>query len=163
MTYKTNKFFLAQNTSTSTQQLISTTYQEITGSRCNLSILNQDTSDFIYKFIFYTSSYYVSSSNYDETYIHIKLQKSNDNFSSNIVDLEGKQINFSHDIQQVPEFFYSTCPVFFTIKDLDSEYLRLVTRAYSTSNKTNLHQVEYFDEDAISGAFFNPQLIVAEV
>ena len=162
MTYKTNKFFLIQNTNITNQQIISTTYQEITGSKCSIKLKKQN-ADFMYKFIFYTSPYYVSSSDYDATYIHVKLQKSNDNFSSNIVDIPGKQINFSGDTVQNPDHFYSTCNVFFIIKDLDSEYLRLVARSYSTSNETFLHKVEYFDGATISNSYFDPTLIVAEI
>ena len=162
MTYKTNKFSLFQTSNAPTQQTISTTYQEITGSRCNIT-LKQQTSDFIYKFIFYTSVYYISGSNYDATFIHVKLQKSNDNFSSNIVDMPGKQFNFSGDTIERPDHFYSTCNSFFIIKNLDAEYLRLVARSYSTSNKTNLHKVEYLDGGVANGVIFNPTLIVAEI
>ncbi len=162
MTYKTNKFFLAQNTSISSQQIISTTYQEVTGSKCNIT-LKKTSADFIYKFIFYSQPRYVSSSDYDATFIHIKLQKSNDNFSSNIVDIPGKQLNFSGDTIQDPDHFYNSCNVFFIVEDLDVEYLRLVARSYSTSNRAILHSVDYLDGAAISNAYFNPTLVVAEI
>ena len=92
-----------------------------------------------------------------------KLQKSNDNFSSNIVDLPGCQFNFSADTVQNNDYFYKSCSPFFIIENLDSEYLRLVTRAYSTSNEVKLHRSNHFDGGGGVDVYYNPTLLVAEL
>lgn len=161
MSYKNEKFYLAQNTDNPSLQTISTSYQEITGSKCNIAF-KKNTANVLYKFCFFSTQKYVSANNYDKTLIHVKLQKSNDNFSSNAVDIPGKQFNFSGDTQQSEDFFYMSCQSFFIIENLDSKYLRLVARAYSTSHETDLHRNEYWD-GGVNEVYFNPSLIVTEI
>ena len=105
MTYKTEKFFLNSLTDNPSSQTVSTSWIELTGSRCNIT-LKQNTINLLYKYSFYTYQIYSSHSNYDKTFIHVKLQKSNDDFFSNIVDLPGCQFNFSADTVQNNDYFY---------------------------------------------------------
>ena len=162
MTYKTEKFFLTSSTDNPSSQTVSTSWIELTGSRCNIT-LKQNTINLLYKYSFYTYQVYSSHSNYDKTFIHVKLQKSNDNFSSNIVDLPGCQFNFSADTVQNNDYFYKSCSPFFIVENLDSEYLRLVTRAYSTSNEVKLHRSNHFDGSGGVDVYYNPTLLVAEL
>lgn len=162
MTYKTEKFFLNSSTDNPSSQTVSTSWIELTGSRCNIT-LKQNTIDLLYKYSFYTYGIFVSHSDYKKTFIHVKLQKSNDNFSSNIVDLPGCQFNFSADTVQNNDYFYKSCSPFFIVENLDSEYLRLVTRAYSTSNEVKLHRSNHFDGGGGVDVYYNPTLLVAEL
>ena len=162
MTYKTEKFFLNSLTDNPSSQTVSTSWIELTGSRCNIT-LKQNTINLLYKYSFYTYQIYSSHSNYDKTFIHVKLQKSNDNFSSNIVDLSGCQFNFSADTVQNNDYFYKSCSPFFIVENLDSEYLRLISRAYSTSNEVKLHRSNHWDSSGNTDVYYNPTLLVAEL
>jgi len=162
MTYKTEKFFLNSLTDNPSSQTVSTSWIELTGSRCNIT-LKQNTINLLYKYSFYTYQIYSSHSNYDKTFIHVKLQKSNDDFYSNIVDLPGCQFNFSADTVQNNDYFYKSCSPFFIVENLDSEYLRLVSRAYSTSNEVKLHRSNHWDSSGSTDVYYNPTLLVAEL
>ena len=162
MTYKTEKFFLSSSTNNPSFQTVSTSWIELTGSRCNI-LLKQDTINILYKYSFYTYGIFVSSSNYKKTFIHVKLQKSNDDFSSNIVDLPGCQFNFAGDTVQNNDYFYKSCSPFFIVENLDSSYLRLVARAYSTSNEVKLHRSNHWDSGDGADVYYNPTLLVAEL
>ena len=162
MTYKTEKFFLSSTTNNPTAQIVSTSWIELTGSRCNIT-LKQNTINLLYKYSFYTYNKYVNSSNYEKTFIHVKLQKSNDDFSSNIVDLPGCQFNFSGDTEQNNDFFYKSCSPFFIVENLDSSYLRLVARSYSASNEVQIHRSNHWNSGGGADVYYNPNLLVAEL
>ena len=162
MTYDINKFKLLQTTSAPALQTISTTYTEIEGSKCEVSY--KTNPSFIYKFNFYLSTIYEFGTNgvYDKALLHIKLQKSNDNFSSNIVDVEGCNFNASGDTQENRDYYYNTYTPTFILSNLDSNYLRLIARAYSTSNEARLHRAYQFDGSSLNEVYFNTTLLVIE-
>ena len=162
MTYKTEKFFLLSSTNNPSSQTISTSWIELTGSRCNIT-LKKNTVNILYKYSFYTYQIYSSSSDYDKTFIHIKLQKSNDNFNSNIVDMTGCQFNFSGDTDQNNDYFYKSCSPFFIVENLDSQYLRVIAKAYSTSNEVKLHRSNHWNGTDSADVCYNPTLLVAEL
>jgi hypothetical protein len=162
MTYTINdKFFDAKHQTNVALQEAGTTWIEIDGSRCELNFKG-NTANIMYKFNFYTHNKYISSTNWDRVFIHVKLQKSNDNFVSNVVDIPGCWHNFSGDTQQSNNFFYKSCSTFFIIEDLDSKYLRLLTRSYSTATETELHRTLYLVGGTQTG-YYSPKLIVAEL
>jgi len=163
MTYNINKFKLLQTTDSPARQTISTSYIEITGSRCEVN--HKINPNFIYKFNFCLATIYTfgSGGTYDKALIHIKLQKSNDNFSSNIVDIEGCNFNASGDTQENRDYYYNTYTPSFILNNLDSNYLRLVARSYSTSNEAHLHRVYQFDGTSPNEVYFNTSLLVAEI
>jgi len=162
MSYKVNnKFFKADHLSSVSLQETSTSWLEIDGSRCELKF-KKNTADIMYKFNFYTHNRYKSGSDYDQTFIHVKLQKSNDNFSSNIVDIPGCHHNFSGDTLQTQNFFYMSCNTFFIVENLDSKYLRLVVRSYSANTRTDLHRTEYYN-GTTQTEYFSPKLVIAEL
>lgn len=163
MTYSIdNKFFKAEHLSNVSLQEANTTWIEIDGSRCELSFVG-NTANIMYKFNFYTHNRYISSSDWDRVFIHVKLQKSNDNFSSNVVDVPGCMHNFSGDTQEANNYFYMVCSTFFIVEDLDSKYLRLVTRSYSSSTRTELHRTNYWNGSGGQTEYFSPKLIVGEL
>ena len=96
--------------------------------------------------------------------MHIKLQKSNDNFSSNIEDVPDCNINFSSDTIQTSDHYYKVCNVMFIVENLNSAYahLRLVTRAYSSSWNSNLHTTNYFDGGSVNISY-EPILSIIEI
>ena len=163
MSYNINKFFLVQETDQPSVQTISTTYTEITGSKCQVNTVSS--GNIFYKFNFYLSTIYTFGTNgdYDKPLLHIKLQKSNDNFSSNIVDLQGCQFNASGDTLENRDYFYSTFTPTFIIENLTNEHLRLVARSYSTSNRARLHRGYQFDGSNPSEFYFNTTLQVIEI
>jgi len=163
MTYNIKKFKLLQTTNAPAKQTISTTYTVIDGSSCEVS--HKINPNFIYKFNFYLSTIYVFGSGgaYDKPLLHIKLQKSNDNFSSNIVDVAGCNFNASGDTQENRDYHYSTYTPTFILNNLDSNYLRLVARAYSTSNEAYLHRTDQFDGTTSNEVYFNTSLLVMEI
>lgn len=162
MTYNVNKFFLNKVESEPARQTISTTYTEITGSRCE--ILPVTNSNILYKFIFYLSTIYDFNSGgaYDKPFLHVKLQKSNDNFSSNIEDVSGCNFNASGDTQENSDYHYLTYAPTFILENLDSNYLRLVARSYSTSNEAHLHRSYIYDGSNSNEVYFNTTLLVVE-
>jgi hypothetical protein len=162
MTYGVNKLILSQVESEPARQTISTTYTEITGSRCKIFPVGN--SDILYKFIFYLSTIYDFNGGgaYDKPFLHVKLQKSNDNFSSNIVDVEGCNFNASGDTQENNDYHYSTYSPTFILENLDSNHLRLVARSYSTSNKAHLHRSYIYDGSNSNEVYFNTTLLVIE-
>jgi len=163
MTYDINKFFLYNTEDAPARQTISTTYVEITGSRCQ--IINKSNSKFIYKFNFYLATIYDwgSDGDYDKPLIHIKLQKSNDNFASNVVDVSNCNFNASGDTLENRDYFYNTFTPMFILENLNSNYLRLVARSYSTSNEAHLHRAYQFDGTTNNEVYFNTSLLVIEV
>ena len=144
-----------------TKQLISDAYTEITGSRGEITQLNSS-NKLIYKFNF--------SINIDPTgnifpkwFLHIKLQKSNDNFSSNIVDIQGANYNIASDSKDITDHLYRLNTAFFVIDGLlGTHQLRLVCRSYSNSLKPQLHQTDYYD-GSYSTKVFDTSLLILEV
>ena len=141
MTYNINHYNLLQKTNDPSSQSVSTSYSEIDGSKGNL-IFTRNTSTFLYKFSFYVES---------KPFMHIKLQKSNDNFSSNIEDIPNCNFNFSSDTIQTSDKYYKVCNIMFIVENLSSvyTYLRLVTRSYSSSWNNDLHATNYFDGGSV--------------
>lgn len=159
MTYKLNKFFTAQNTNDPSTQNISTTYVEITGSKCEIKNTKENPT------ILYKSSFYFFDNTTDSSnpFIHLKLQKSNDNFSSNIVDVTGCQINISGDSTESTDNYFKSVNPFFIVENFDSKYLRLVVRSYSTDTKVILHVSANYDGTTGANVYYNPSLIVMEL
>ena len=156
-----DQFNLLQKTNSPSTQTASTAYAEITGSKGSLTFL-ESTSTFLYKFSFYIETKYNGS--YIKPFLHVKLQKSNDNFSSNIEDIPDCNINFSGDTIQGVDYLYKVCNVMFIVENLDSQYehLRLVTRSYSSAWNTNLHTTLLFGEGN-SAIFYEPVLEITEI
>ena len=160
MTYNLKKFFLAQNVNNPTAQDISTSYVEITGSKCEVkSILENPT--ILYKASFHMKDITPTTGN-NNPFVHIKLQKSNDNFSSNIVDIPGCQINISSDSTESQEWYHRAAHPMFIVENFDSNYLRLVIRAYSSDTSVSLHVSTYYDS-GYQDVYYNPSIIVMEL
>jgi len=164
MSYLLNpeKFYLQQS-NTPSRQTVSTTYIEITGSKCQVT--TSSTVNVLYQFEYYISTNYTFGTGgaYDKILFHVKLQKSNDNFSSNIVDIAGTKHNVSGDTVENRDYYYTvSSPTFFTSVD-SNDYLRLVIRAYSTSNEGYLHQMNQFDGSSPNQKIFDTSLLVAEI
>tara|TARA_B100001989_G_scaffold134607_1_gene95324 strand:+ start:4308 stop:4793 length:486 start_codon:yes stop_codon:yes gene_type:complete len=161
MTYNIDQFNLLQKTNSPSTQTASTTYAEITGSKGAL-VFSRNTSTFLYKFSFYSETKYNGS--YTKPFLHIKLQKSNDNFSSNIEDIPNCIVNFSGDTIQGIDYLYKVCNVMFIVENLDSQYkhLRLVTRSYSSTWNNTLHTTLLFGEGN-SAIFYEPVLEIIEI
>ena len=165
MSYKVDKFSIFQYEDNPSAQEISTTYTEITGSKCEVKSFNSNPK-ILYKFTFMASTIYFNSSNYNIHFLHIKLQKSNDNFSSNIVDIPNCMFNISADTHEnsVRDVLWKTCTPMFILENFDSKYLRLVARSYSTSSKSRLHTAYHYDGQAnVSNIYYNPSLTVMEL
>jgi len=126
-------------------QTILSSYTEITGSKVQIDYSYNP--KLLYRFSFMLSTIYQfgSGGTYYKPFLHVKLQKSNDNFSSNIIDIPGCQINLSGDTVEDRDYFYSAYSMFFILENFDSSYLRLVARSYSDSNRAKLHRTGHFD------------------
>ena len=162
MTYNLKKFFLTETENNPSAQYISTSYVELTGSKCEVknTFLN---NKIVYKYSFFLSTKFESGVSNDlPVFIHVKLQKSNDNFSSNIVDIPGCQVNVSSDDTETEHYFIPVSPIFI-LENFDSNYLRLVARSYSTTNEAQLHRATYYDNAAQNNVYYNPSLIVMEL
>jgi len=159
MSYKVDKFSLFSSEDNPSAQEISTTYTEITGSKCEVKSYNTNPK-ILYKFSFLISSLSFSDRSF---YLHIKLQKSNDNFSSNIVDIPNCMFNNSGDTHNASDNSFQTCTAMFILENFDSKYLRLVSRSRSGSYQARLHTVTDYDDGTPSGIYYNPSLIVAEL
>ncbi len=159
MSYKVDNFLHVSTEDNPAAQTISTTYTELTGSKCEVKTIKSNPT-LMYKYSFYQMYDYPTL---NVQFLHIKLQKSNDNFSSNIVDIPNCMINISGDTQESDDFFYKTVNCFFIVENFDSKYLRLVARSYSTSYESYLHKSPEYDGVTNSNAHYNPSLIVAEL
>ena len=157
MTYRINKYANFNAVSNPSLQTISTSYTEVTGSKTNVSTIGT-TGNIIYRF-----SFLVQQTGSDQAFLHVKLQKSNDNFNSNIVDVPGCSLNFSGDTQQSNDTFYKICDPFFIVQNFDSQSLRLVARSYSSDHDADLHRLVYWDGQATSTEYYNPTLMVLEI
>tara|TARA_B100000212_G_scaffold110904_2_gene82515 strand:+ start:15975 stop:16463 length:489 start_codon:yes stop_codon:yes gene_type:complete len=162
MTYNLNKFFLAQTESNPSTQNISTSYVELTGSKCEIKSVNPNPT-LVYKYTFYTMVDLTDYPNSKKPHLNIKLQKSNDNFSSNIVDVVGQNFSISGDTYNDSEAYYKASSCFFIVEDFDSQFLRVVARSYSSTTKSQLHTSEHYDGSTSSNVKYNPSLLVIEV
>ena len=162
MSYKINKFYLSDTTNDPSIQYISTTYTELTGSKCEVKSINLNPK-LVYKYMFYTMVDFSDYPNSYKPHLNIKLQKSNDNFNLNIVDVTGQNFSISGDTYNTSDAYYKCSTCFFIIDDFDSSHLRVVARSYSTTTKAQLHASPHYDGVTNSSAKYNPSLIVAEV
>lgn len=161
MTFIKNKFFKSINKKDASGQEISSTYVEIQGSRVSIEKLNTS-SDLYYFFSF--SNTQRSSAPYELPFLHVKLQKSNDNFSSNIVDVPGCNYNFSTDTAGGFDGISKANNVLFIVQNTDNDYLRLIARSYSSSNRSVVNQTYHFDGSSPhSNKFYYPTLTVREL
>ena len=158
MTYKNKKLFkLFQTVDDPSAQTIDENYVEINGSKCLIDSPSS-TPTLIYKFQFYTKD-----GSTKQSLLNIKLQKSNDNFSSNIVDIPNCIMNISGDEATAGDQYDHTVSTFFIVENFDSDYLRLVCRSYSSSFESVLHRSSEYDGSAATTIYYNPSLIVLEV
>lgn len=147
MTYLNKKELLYNLTQSPAVQNISTTYTEITGSKGEFTPLSSN-SKIVYKFMFNIQLDYTTSSKW---FLHVKLQESNDNFTSNITDVSGANYNISSDdVNTIDHLYKVTAPMFVIDSFSGTKQLRLVCRSYSTSLKPQLHRCDYFDGAALS-------------
>tara|TARA_B100001059_G_C17804935_1_gene568533 strand:- start:959 stop:1444 length:486 start_codon:yes stop_codon:yes gene_type:complete len=161
MTFLKNKFFKSSNKTNVSGQEISSTYVEIQGSRATIEKLNTS-SDLYYYFSFSISVR--ATSPYDKGFLHVKLQKSNDDFSSNIVDVTGCNYNFSTDTSSVAsDHLYKINNPMFIVQNTDNDYLRLVVRAYSSNNRALLHLTPHYDGTVGNTLYYYPTLIIKEL
>lgn len=146
----------------STQTILSN-YTEITGSKVEINYSYNP--KLLYRFSFMLSTIYQFGSigTYYKPWLHVKLQKSNDDFVSNVVDIPGCQMNVSGDTIENRDYFYSAYSMFFILENFDSSYLRLVTRSYSDNNRAKLHRTGQFDGNSTNEIYFNPSLLVLEI
>jgi hypothetical protein len=158
MSYIRQKQVLFNKESSPVTQTISNSYTEITGSRAEILSFNSS-AKFVYRFCFNISP---NASN-DKWFLHIKLQKSNDDFSSDINDISGANYNVASDFTTAIDHLYRLNTAFFVIDNLiGTNQLRLVCRAYSNSTQPRMHSVDYFDGVA-SSKILDPSLIIFEV
>tara|TARA_Y100001970_G_scaffold109795_1_gene137126 strand:- start:12692 stop:13177 length:486 start_codon:yes stop_codon:yes gene_type:complete len=161
MTFIKNKFFKSISKTDATGQEISNTYIEIQGSRIAIEKLN--TSSDLYYFFSFSSSVRASAP-YEKTFLHVKLQKSNDDFSSNIVDVAGCNYNFSTDTGGSTDHLNKGNNVFFIVQNTNNDTLRLIARSWSSSNRSVVNQTYHFDGSTPhSNKFYYPTLTVKEL
>ena len=158
MSYIRQKEVIYSKESNPAAQLIPDSYTEITGSRTELISLNASTK-FIYRFCFQIGL----ASSPSKWFVHIKLQSSNDNFTSHVYDIPGANYNVASDTVSANDNLYRLNTAFFVIDNLvGTNHVRLVCRAYSNSLKPNLHESKWFD-GIYDPKIFDPSLIVFEV
>ena len=167
MSYLNEAFFHRSTTTAPTKQTISTTYTEVTGTKCDV-YLRRSSSLLYYVASFYYATIYDWTSggagSYEKPFLHLKLQKSNDNFSSNIVDIDGTQHNVSGDTIENRDYYYRSCSPMFLVSGFSgSTQIRLVARSYSTSNRVDLHRAGQWDGNNSDEVYMNTSLLVAEV
>lgn len=159
MTYN-NLFFHSNSETNSPNQVPSTTYTEIIGSRTSIHKTNID-SDLYYFFSFSTCPY---GTGYEKARHHIKLQRSNDNFSSNIVDVSNCNYNFTSDTGGGVDHLYKNNNVFFIVQNTENDSLRLVIRSYASNTRSYLHYTPHFDGViTYTDKYYYPTLIVKEL
>ncbi len=158
MSYIRQKKVVYNKESNPSAQTISDSYTEITGSRAEFTSFNSS-AKFIYRFCFNIT---IDSSG-SKWFLHVKLQKSNDNFASDINDISGANYNVASDTVTSLDHLYRLNTAFFVIDNiLGTNQVRLVCRAYSNSLKPHLHESLYYD-GAYNPKIFDPSLIVFEV
>ena len=162
MSYNIQKYFYLNSTNDPDSYTVTTSYAEITGSKGPVSCIKSN-SKILYKYSFNCQQ---GSAN-NTTFLHVKMQKSNDNFSANAVDIDGCHCNISGDTSYSGiDVYHETVNVLFVI-DNDSSigHLRLMVRKYSSSNSAILHEAPYYDGDYVTDGsiYYNPTLIIAEI
>ena len=164
MTYKIDKLCIFQNTTQTSHQIInSTSYTEVSGSKCNLNNAEQRSMNLFYKFNFQCGQNPASPYSDDHYLIHMKLQSSNDNFSSDINDIPGFKFNIAHDSAYAGsttghDYAIMTYTAFMILENFNKKYLRLVARAYDTTNFTGmLHGYTSFD--GVSSTYYYDSLL----
>ena len=159
MTY-TNLFFKSNSETSTPNQVPSTTYSEILGSRAEIRKSNIN-SDIYYFFSFSTCPY---GANFEKARLHVKLQRSNDNFSSNVVDVANCNYNFSTDTGGGADHLYKNNNVFFIVQNTGNDSLRLVIRSYGSNTRSYLHFTPHFDGALDhNNKYYYPTLIVKEL
>ena len=159
MTYKHSQpasvFSVTNNPSA---QSVSTTYIEPTGSRVEIDF-SGSTAKIYYKYCVYA---YQSGS--DAPLLHFKLQKSNDNFASDIEDVSGCLFNYSGDTEEnPPDSQYKSVVAMFVVENLNKKHLRMLVRSYSASRSVSLHRSTQWDGATSADVYFNPSCICFEV
>ena len=167
MSFKNELYFHHSTVSAPARQTITTSYTEVTGTKCEVRLRYSD-SVLYYKTSFYLSTVYDfstgASGSYDKPFLHLKLQKSNDNFSSNIVDINETRHNVSGDTIENRDYYYiSHSPMFLVENFGSSTHIRLVARSYSTSNDVDLHRARQWDGNDNNEVYYNTSLLVAEI
>ena len=158
MSYIRQKQNIIKKESSPSVQSIGTSYVEITGSRAELTSFNSS-NKIIYRFIFNIQL----TSSINKWFLHVKLQKSNDGFSSDINDVSGANYNVAADEISTLDHLYRLNTAFFVLDGFTgTNQYRLVCRAYSSSLQPQLHQGNHFD-GAASVKTFDPALILLEV
>ena len=155
MSHNVNKFYHVSTTDAPARQTVSDSYVELTGSKCAASLRSGGV--LVVKYCFYVAN--VSSSN--QYLLHVKVQTSDDDFTSDVNDVSGQQFNISGDTRQTERHF-QLCNTFFMLNNFSGSHIRVVARAYSTSNEAYLHR-SYDWDGASSEVYFNPSLLVMEV
>lgn len=165
MSYFNARFFHRSSVSAPARQTISTTYTELTGSKCAVRLRNSSSAVY-YKYCCYWSTYVDlnDTSTEEDTLIHFKLQKSNDNFVSNIVDIDGSRHNESCDTIENNDYLFKPKTAFYIVEDFSGyTHIRLVARSYSTSQRGYLHRTFSWDGSNTDEKYFNTSLIVSEL
>lgn len=155
MSHNVVKFYHASFTDAPARQTITTSYDELTGSRCAVSL--KSSGQLIVKYCFYIAS--ISTSN--RFLLHVKIQTSNDDFNSDINDVSGQKFNVSGDTLRSDTHF-QCCSTFFVIENFVDSHVRVVARAYSNNNEAYLHR-SYNWDGAANEVYFNPSLLVMEI
>tara|TARA_Y100000592_G_scaffold38385_1_gene60796 strand:- start:18027 stop:18509 length:483 start_codon:yes stop_codon:yes gene_type:complete len=160
MTYIKQKFSLFQTSNAPSAETWTgndVDWRVITGSTCEINA-KMSNPTIVYKFNFYLRD------NGEKPILNVKLQKSNDNFSSNIEDMEGYKVSFCGDNSQANDYHRLTCPIFFVIENFNYNYLRLICRPYKNNyNDIKLHRSTDWDNSTSADIYYNPTLIVFEV
>lgn len=160
MTYIKEKFYLNKTVSQPANQIISDSYVEITGSNGYVNP-KSSTSKIVYKFSFYLSQ----PSGETKFFLHAKLQKSNDGFTSNIVDIPGANYNIANDTISIVDSLYKVTTILFIVDSFTEPHnIRLVFRSYDTNAKAWSHKNRYFDGTVSpTDKFYNTTLVIFEV
>ena len=161
MSYNVHGFSYVNTESSVADQDISTSYTEVSGSRVDIDSFSTSIN-VIYRFHFYARLYYNGASDYTKPFLHIKLQKSTDNFVSNVNDVSGCKFNYSGDTTEANDYHYKSCNPFFVVQDLDARYLRIVARSYATGNDAILHHVNAYAGSHPVDLDYYPSLVVVE-
>lgn len=166
MTYQTDSFSFHSVETAPARQTISTTYTELTGSKVQIDV--RQGSSVYYRYSCYVSTIYDfatgATGSYEKFLLHFKVQKSNDNFSSNIVDIDSTKHNLSGDTLEDRDYYYISHSPMFIIDDVhDYTHLRLVARSYSTSQRADLHRARQFDGVDDDEVYYDASLICLEV
>ena len=151
-----------------TAQTLTTTYQEITGSKCEIKY-SSSSINLMYKFTFYSClPFSYTPGSQTVFFSHFKLQKSTDNFVSNIIDMTNYNFNFSGDTEESGDpsnndWYMKTLTAFFIIDSFDSKYLRLMGRAYDSNEDAVLHRPTIYDGLNTTSKYYAPNLKILEL